>query len=567
MPQRDQELERLREALAAAGDVIYDWDVRADTIVWVGPAGDLFGRVGAEPSSSDALHKFIYVEDLPRRFKALSHHFTTREPFECEYRIRGGQGRLIWVQDRGQVRFGADGRPARMFGTMRVVTARKQREAQLEFLANFDELTGHFNRTRLKEALEHAIAFGARYRSAGAYLSVGIDKLSTINEAFGYETADAVIVGVSQRLDRCLRAADVVGRLGGDRFGVVLGHCPEHDLAAAAEKILQSIRNTPIDTPSGSIHVTVSVGAARFDDVTTTTAHEAMSRAESALKEAKGAGRNCFVVFHDSEEQRQTRRQSLAITEEVQTALKSDRVIFAFQPVVDARDYSIDHYECLLRLRREDGSLVVAGAFLPVVEQSGLMRQLDRRALDLAIEELTRHGEVRLALNISGLTAADRSWLRSLNAALKGRPDVARRLTIEITETVALEDIEETARFVAAVRDLGCRVALDDFGAGYTSFRNLKALAVDCVKIDGSFVRGLADNVDNQLFIRTLLSLAEGFGLSTVAECVETAAEATHLARRGVRYLQGYYFGAPSIDRPWLNAGATARTQAPDRSA
>ena len=127
-------------------------------------------------------------------------------------------------------------------------------------------------------------------------------------------------------------------------------------------------------------------------------------------------------------------------------------------------------------------------------------------------------------------------------------------LIVEITETVALNDIEETARFVTAVRDLGCRIALDDFGAGYSSFRNLKALAVDCVKIDGSFVRGLTSNVDNQLFIRTLLGLADGFGLETVAECVETAEEANHLVRRGVRFLQGYYFGRPTVERPWLQA-------------
>jgi EAL domain-containing protein (putative c-di-GMP-specific phosphodiesterase class I) len=133
---------------------------------------------------------------------------------------------------------------------------------------------------------------------------------------------------------------------------------------------------------------------------------------------------------------------------------------------------------------------------------------------------------------------------------------MAERLTVEITETVALEDIDETARFVRSLRDLGCRVALDDFGAGYTSFRNLKALAVDCVKIDGSYVRGLEDNVDNQLFVRTLLGLAEGLGLVTVAECVETAPEAALLTRRGVRFLQGWHFGKPEIDRPWLVAPA-----------
>jgi EAL domain-containing protein (putative c-di-GMP-specific phosphodiesterase class I) len=235
--------------------------------------------------------------------------------------------------------------------------------------------------------------------------------------------------------------------------------------------------------------------------------------------------------------------------------------MLAYQPIVDALTPAVDHYECLLRLRRRDGQVVTAGAFVPLVEQSGLMRQVDRRALELAIEELSAHPRVRLAVNISGHTASDRGWLRMLSALVRGMPEVAERLTVEITETVALQDIDDTARFVRKLRDLGCRVALDDFGAGYTSFRNLKALDVDCVKIDGSFVKGLSENVDNQLFVRTLLGLAEGLGLKTVAECVETAADAALLARRGVRYLQGWYFGKPTLERPWLAEEAAAPSQ------
>jgi len=175
------------------------------------------------------------------------------------------------------------------------------------------------------------------------------------------------------------------------------------------------------------------------------------------------------------------------------------------QPIVAAGTREVDHYECLLRLRREDGSLMAAGAFIPVVERTSLMRAIDRRALELAIAELHAVPEIKLAINISGLTAVDRGWLRLLSSLLRGKPELAQRLIVEITETVALQDIEETAHFVNAVRDLGCRVALDDFGAGYTSFRYLKVLSISCVKIDGSFVRGLTDNIDNQLFIRTLL--------------------------------------------------------------
>jgi len=547
MSEPSEHFQRLEAALAASGDIAYDWDLIADTITWIGPAQTLFD---GDIRTGQAFKERVHSEDLGRWMEAISYADTAEMPFDCEYRIRGGGGKFVWVHDRGTTHR-IEGRAVRVTGVMRVITARKQREAELEHLANYDPLTGHFNRTRLREALDHTLAGSARYQTPGAYLVIGIDKLGVINEAYGSDTADAIVLGVGRRLDRVVRASDVIGRLGGDRFGIILAQCPAESVARAAEKILAAIRDAPFETPHGPIHATVSVGGVPFIGGSLG-AHEIMSRGESALQAAKQAGRNCYMPFSDSGVGREARRRSLAIAEEVQAALKSDRILFAFQPVVVAATHAVDHYECLLRMRRQDGSLVSASAFVPVVEQSGLMRLVDRYALDLAIAELDRHPDVRLALNISGLTAVDRGWLRALTAAVKRRPNVAERLIIEITETVALQDIEETARFVSAIRDLGCRVALDDFGAGYTSFRNLKALAVDCVKIDGSFVRGLADNVDNQLFIRTLLGLAEGFGLATVAECVETAADAIHLTRRGVRFLQGHYFGRPTIERPWL---------------
>jgi EAL domain-containing protein (putative c-di-GMP-specific phosphodiesterase class I) len=185
-----------------------------------------------------------------------------------------------------------------------------------------------------------------------------------------------------------------------------------------------------------------------------------------------------------------------------------------------------------------------------VVEQMGMIRLIDRYALEMAVTELTRYPGVTLAINVSGLTVVDESWMRAFRALLKDKPDLASRLMIEITETAVMEDIEDSARFVAAVRDLGCKVALDDFGSGYTSFRHLKSLTVDVVKIDGSFVINLGENPDNLLFIRTLLNLADGFGITTVAECVQSEQDANLLKAEGVDYLQGFYYGRPQLGRP-----------------
>ena len=247
------------------------------------------------------------------------------------------------------------------------------------------------------------------------------------------------------------------------------------------------------------------------------------------------------------------RRAALAIEETVRAALGQDRMLFAFQPVVCAISGSVDYFECLLRMREDDGRLVPCGEFIVAAEETGLVGLIDRYVLHRAFDELGAHAEVRLGFNVSGRTACDRPWLRTLMALLRERPDYARRLVVEITETAALGDLEECSRFVDTLRDAGCRVALDDFGAGHTSLRHLQALAIDIVKIDGSFVRSLAARPENRIILRHLLGLTRGFGLGTVAEHVETAEEAALLREAGVGYLQGFFFGRPTTKRIWLD--------------
>ena len=200
--------------------------------------------------------------------------------------------------------------------------------------------------------------------------------------------------------------------------------------------------------------------------------------------------------------------------------------------------------------------MIPAGDFVRDVEQLGYIRLIDRHILDKVIAEALAHPGITLGFNVSALTAADRPWLRALTAQLRAHPELAGRLIVEITETAALYDIEESARFVAALRRAGCRIALDDFGAGHTSLQHLQNLAVDTVKIDRSFIRNIATSPESHIFLRHLLGLAKSFGFTTVAEGVETAEEAEILRREGVDYFQGYYFGAATGEPPWRRPSA-----------
>jgi diguanylate cyclase (GGDEF)-like protein len=450
---------------------------------------------------------------------------------------------------------------------MRFITQRKHNEAELKYLANHDELTGHFNRVRLREALDHAIKYSARYGISGAFLVVGIDKLTIVNAAFGHEVADNAILAIGRRLEENLRASDAIGRLGGDKFGIVLTNCPESELARACEKLLEVARTTDIDSPSGPIHVTVSIGAVDFTATSHTTG-DTMTKASMALQKAKLSGRDGFSIYSYSEEQRRTHRDNIVMAEQVKNAVRDGKLVFAYQPIVDAKTRQPMLYECLMRKIEDDGTVRPAATFMPAVEKLGLVRLVDRRALELAVETIAAYPDVSLAINVSGLTATDRSWLRGLIATLRGKPHVAERLAVEITETAVLEDLDDCARFVLSLKDLGCRVALDDFGAGYTSIAQLKTLAVDMIKIDGSFVRELAAAPHNLVFVRTILDLARNLDLKTVAECVETEEVAEILTREGVDYMQGYAFGHPSLEYPWpISSTAPIAAPKPRRAA
>jgi len=545
------ELTRLKAALAASGDILYTWDLATDRLGWTDGAAAALGIAGLESAmSGESFERRLNPEDIPARRMALANHMATRERYECEYRVRADNGEFQWVHDRGAADFDGDGVSLRMHGILRIVTARREALARLERLASHDELTGHYNRQRLREALDQALVYAARYDVSGAYLAVGIDRLALLNEVHDPSTVNRVIVEVGNRLDSCLRASDAIGRTGDDSFGAVLAQCGEAEVPLAAEKILECVRAQPIETPCGPIHVTVSLGCVTFP-ADARTVHDAIAKCEVAFHAARQSGVDNFVCYHSTPAERHDHRRQLDILEEVQLALKAGRLIFAYQPIVMTSTREVAYYECLMRLERENGDLAAAADFIPIVERLGLIRSIDRRALELAIADLALHRHVSLAVNVSSITIFDCSWLRLLTSLVKGRPDFAERLIVEITETVAIPDIEEMARFVGALRDLGCKVALDDFGAGYTSFRHLKALTVDIVKIDGAYVRNLSENFDNQLFIRTLIGLAEGFGLGAVAECVETEADARLLAAQGVAYLQGWHFGKPIVDPDW----------------
>lgn len=557
------EAERLRLAFGASGDAVYDWQVTEGRISWSGNAAGMLGLSDcAELETADGFQSRIGPDDVPTRSLALSRHLDDNAPFACEYKLRRGDGGFEWVHERGVAERGPDGKFERLVGSLRIVTEQKVREHRLERLAYYDELTGRLNRVRLLQYLNGAVERAQAGSRSAAFMVVNVDNLGTLNDAYGYDVADVVIVDVARRVGDALPPGSLLGRVGGNQFGVILEDCDEVEMTDTAERILESVRTAVIETAAGPIIVTVTIGGVTAPDLAEDS-KAAFGRAEEALAQAKRAGRDRFVSYRHSAEVIEQRRRSMATGDRVLRALKERRLKLAYQPIVDIGDCRPRMYESLLRMLTDDGEVISAGSFMAAVEELGLIRLVDRYTLEMAVEELVQSPDTTLTVNVSGMTAADANALTGMLDLVKAHQTVADRLVLEITETVAMQDIENSAQFVASLRALGCRVALDDFGAGYTSFRHLKSLAVDLVKIDGQFVQGVADDADNQLFVKTLLTLAKGLGLRTVAECVENEQDARFLRENGVDLLQGYLYGRPELGRPWAPASANLKRQNP----
>jgi EAL domain-containing protein (putative c-di-GMP-specific phosphodiesterase class I) len=278
---------------------------------------------------------------------------------------------------------------------------------------------------------------------------------------------------------------------------------------------------------------------------------EVLTRAQDALDSAKAKRRGSFQAYRPSLEREVQRKENVRATDEIIAALNDRRIFLMYEPVVSVGSRQPAFYECLMRVRRADGSLLAVSELVPLAERLGLVRLLDHRVLELVLDELVASPALKASLNVSAASTVDPDWWAALGAMLRAHAGVGERLTIEITETTAIQDIDETRGFVARVKDLGCRIAIDDFGAGYTSFRNLRKLGVDLVKIDGAFVQNLKRSEDDRAFVHTLIDLARRLGLETVAEWVQDEDSAGILAAWGCDYLQGALAGLASTERPW----------------
>ncbi len=544
--------------LASVGEVPYVWLIADDTLAWGGNVADVLKLRDRDAiATGRGYAKALDGETAQARYDTVMNSAQRDEgagvPYQVQYSITPeGAAAQLWVEDTGRWFAGEDGKPERAHGVIHVINERHAQEEKLSYLSHFDALTGEMNRWHLTEVLETTLQQAIDRRGSCGLLMVAVDNLSRLNDSYGFDVADEAIGAVAKRLRAKMRGGDHLGRFSGNKFAVILNNCTPEDMERACERLLAGVRDEVIRTSAGPVAVTVTIGGVTGPRHARTVP-ELFARAQEALNAAKAKRFGSFQVYRPNVERDALRLENVRAADEIVNALNERRILLAFEPVVDARSRQPLLHECLMRIRRADGTLVRAHDVIPVAERLGLVRMLDHRVLELLINEMIAVPALAASINVSPASTTDPDWWSALGAMLRANKGVGERLTIEITEMAAIQDIDDTKGFVSRVKDLGCRIAIDDFGAGYTSFRNLRKLGVDIIKIDGAYVQNLTRSEDDRAFVLTLVELAKRLGLKTIAEWVQDEESAALLSQWGCDYLQGALVGLASVERPWGN--------------
>jgi len=421
-------------------------------------------------------------------------------------------------------------------------------EAELRFLADHDPLTGLLNRRRFRGELDQYVSFTARYGGRGAVMVIDIDNLKEVNDKLGHQTGDRLIRRIAGILRERVRTTDLVARLSGDEFAVLMPQTDTDGALQLGEDLRSQVaEGFPSDSEIGA--ATISVGIAMFEGRRSSGSETVLVAADQALYRAKTEGRNRITLFHAADQKDTKSRRAQTTSARIRDALTQDRLRLATQPIRSLASGGIERYELLLRMTGENGELLPAASFIEVAERSGMVQELDRwvvaRALELIGERERAGAPVSLHMNISGASVTDLSVLEFIERRLdEGEADPAR-CTFEITQTARVEDYETAGAFADRLTEFGCEVAIDDYGAGFGPFAYLKKVPFDVIKIDGTFIRDMPRNDADQLVVKAIVEIARGLGKQTIAEFVQDDATTQMLREYGVDMAQGYHLGKP----------------------
>jgi diguanylate cyclase (GGDEF)-like protein/PAS domain S-box-containing protein len=491
------------------------------------------------------------------RERALTTYLQGREsgkPFTFEYRLLSGDGGHVWFRDSAVVVRDERGEPAFIEGVMLDITDRKNAEEQAAFLAYHDKLTGLPNKTMFEELLELSIARARRHDLAVCVITTDLDDFKLVNDSLGHERGNELLGKLADRLREATRETDLVARPGGDEFLLLLADLERGGTPGAGDPVLaaeavasrvQEALNEPFDLDGTEVYVTASIGIALFPNHAGD-ANELLRISDAAMYQSKRAAPGGYVVYSDKSDDSLGR---LSLSTRLRKAVEHENWELHYQPIVDLGDGTMVGVEALIRWNDPGGGLVPPGEFIPLAEEMGLIEAIG----DWVVEELARQDA---AWRAEGL---DVEMSFNLSPRQLWRPDIATRILsrlaannvdptktiVEVTESTAMTDPDRTLRILWDLHSRGLRLAIDDFGTGYSSLSRLKHMPVDILKIDRSFVRDVHADEQAGNMVKAIIQLADGLGMTPLAEGIETEREWQFLLESGCRLGQGFFFCRP----------------------
>lgn len=539
-------------ALSGSGDAVFDWDVLTDRVYVGGDIEHSLGfRRGSLEGPAASWLSVIHPHDRDRTTTIFDTVLERRAGrISQDFRIRAENGQYHWFHLKARPVIGSDGEIIRVIGTMADVTEQKTAEDRLLHDAVHDRLTGLPNRTLLIDRIDAGLAMMRSDASLRpTVISIDIDRFKQINDAIGLPAGDAILITIARRLSRLLRAQDTLARLSGDQFCMVLLSLRETDAITAFADTVRRTLATPITFKDREIFLTASIGITLVDPQPATTREDVLRDAELAMTHAKRGGGDRIQVFRSS--MRLAGNDRLLLESDLRRALERGEMRVFFQPIVRLEDRTIAGFEALARWDHPTLGRIAPKDFIPIAEETGLINELGLFVLDNAARELSLWQQalevdppIFASVNVSSRQLLGHDLIQEVKAVLARYTIQPGSLKLELTESLVMENPEYAAQVLTRLRALGAGLSLDDFGTGYSSLAYLERFPFDSLKIDQSFVRENRKGT-RSVMLRSIITLANDLGLSTVAEGTETDSDTVELYQLGCEYAQGFIFGEP----------------------
>jgi diguanylate cyclase (GGDEF)-like protein/PAS domain S-box-containing protein len=540
--------QQLLEAQRIAHLGFWERDLVRDEIYW---SDEVYSILGIDPEayipSAGSISDFIHPEDFLAfnivRSKALFENI----PFNHEYRIIRPDGRIRHIHGRSETQYDEQGKPVRFSGTIIDITETRQLAEKLDYKESHDSVTGLLNRISFEKLLQNALIPRRSSHDVIEHVLcyVAVRQLKYINDSFGHEAGDELLRQVAFLLCDKFRKRDVLARLSGGKFGILMEYCTLEDADRVLGKLREAMDTFEYNWLEKPVHVSTGIGVIQVNSDSGNLI-EIMAKADLACDMARETSGNQIYIYTQDDDMLGRKHDEMLWVERINHALRNDRLLLYYQPIVSLKDTIHDvHYELLVRMQDDYGNIILPGAFLPAADRYNLTGAIDRWVINTTLNWLHTSAE-RISdqcywgINLSGHSLADDSLLNFVLGEMERYQIPPYRIYFEITETAAITNLKNALHFINSMMSRGSHFALDDFGSGLSSFGYLKNLPVDFLKIDGLFVREIANNLTDYAMVKAINDVGRVMGKKIIAEFAENDQIIEKLKAIGVDYAQGY---------------------------